>query len=99
MKTPSTAAATPRKPAGAAPPRIIVRIELTLEAKRRSAAVADKFGMTQISATSRLVEWFAVQSETVQAAVLGQYPQEIEADVARLILGRMREKQDASRKA
>ena len=66
--------------------RIIVRIELTPDAKRRLMEISKRFGMTQISATSRLVEWFAGQSELVQAAVLGQYPAEIEGDVAKLIL-------------
>jgi hypothetical protein len=69
--------------------RIIVRIELTPDAKRRLMDVSKRFGMTQISATSRLVEWFSGQSELVQAAVLGQYPAEIESDVARLILQKM----------
>ena len=69
--------------------RIIVRIELTPDAKRRLMDISKRFGMTQISATSRLVEWFAGQSELVQAAILGQYPTEIESDVARLILQKM----------
>jgi hypothetical protein len=96
MKTPRTAAA-PKKHAGASS-RIIVRIELTPEAKKRSAAAADSFGMTQIATTSRLVEWFARQPEAVQAAVLGQYPPEIEADVARLILGRMAGRDGSSKR-
>lgn len=69
--------------------RIIVRIELTPDAKRRLMEISKRFGMTQIAATSRLVEWFAGQSELVQAAILGQYPSEIEGDVARLILQKM----------
>ena len=69
--------------------RIIVRIELTPDAKRRLMDISKRFGMTQISATSRLVEWFAGQSELVQAAILGQYPSEIESDVAKLILQKM----------
>jgi hypothetical protein len=69
--------------------RIIVRIELTPDAKRRLMDISKRFGMTQISATSRLVEWFAGQSELIQAAILGQYPAEIESDVAKLILQKM----------
>lgn len=38
---------------------------------------------------SRLVEWFAGQPELIQAAVMGRYPGEIEADVAKLILKKM----------
>ena len=70
-------------------PRIIVRIELTPEAKRRLNELSDRAGMTQVSMLSRLVEWFANQSDMIQAAVLRQYPTEIESDIAKLILKRM----------
>lgn len=66
--------------------RIIVRIELTPQAKAHLNDLCDKAGMTQVAMLSRLVEWFAHQPETIRAAVLGQYPSEIQADVARLIL-------------
>jgi hypothetical protein len=69
--------------------RIIVRIELTREAKNRLTEISHRNGMTQVSVTSRLLEWFAGQSELVQAAVLGHYPQEIQADIAEMILKRM----------
>jgi hypothetical protein len=69
--------------------RIIVRIELTPPAKARLNEMSDRTGMTQVSLLSRLVEWFANQPEMIQGAVLGHYPKEIEADVARLILKRM----------
>jgi hypothetical protein len=45
--------------------------------------------MTQVAMMSRLVEWFASQDEKIQGAVMGHYPGEIEADVAKLILKRM----------
>ena len=69
--------------------RIIVRIELTPSAKDALNDLTDKAGMTQVALLSRLVEWFAHQSDMIQASVLGQYPSEIEADVAKLILKRM----------
>lgn len=72
--------------------RIIVRIELTPNAKARLNELSDKAGMTQVSMLSRLVEWFANQSDMIQASVLGQYPKEIEPDIAKLILKRMAEK-------
>lgn len=75
--------------------RIIVRIELTPQAKAAYGAVAERYGRTQISTTARLIEWFAAQPQGVQAAILGQYPAEIEADVARLLLDR----QGTARKA
>ncbi|HEY1685453.1 MAG TPA: hypothetical protein VGG19_11865 [Tepidisphaeraceae bacterium] len=69
--------------------RIVVRLELTKEAKTRLAEISKRTGMTQVSVSSRLFEWFSKQSELLQAAVLGQYPKEIEADVAEMILKRV----------
>jgi hypothetical protein len=74
------------------PPRIIVRIELTPTAKTKLNDLSDRTGMTQVSLLSRLVEWFANESELVQAAVLGHYPREISADIAKLIMKRMSNK-------
>jgi hypothetical protein len=69
--------------------RVIMRIELYPEAKKGLADLCDRLGMTQIAATSRIIEWFTTQSDVVQAAVLGLYPQDIRAEVAELILKRM----------
>jgi hypothetical protein len=69
--------------------RIVVRLELTKDAKNRLAEISKRTGMTQVSVSSRLFEWFSKQSELLQAAVLGQYPKEIEADVAEMILKRV----------
>lgn len=70
--------------------RIIVRIELTPIAKEKLNALTDKAGMTQVAMLSRMVEWFAGQSDMIQSAVLGQYPVEIQAEIATLILKRMK---------
>jgi hypothetical protein len=69
--------------------RIVVRLELTKDAKNRLGDISKRTGMTQVAVSSRLFEWFAKQSELIQAAVLGQYPSEIEADVAEMILKRI----------
>ena len=69
--------------------RIIMRIELTPTAKDSVQDFADQAGMTQFAITSRLVEWFALQPETIQSAVLGRYPEEIEVDIAKLLLKRL----------
>jgi len=69
--------------------RIIVRIELTPAAKDALNELTDKAGMTQVALLSRLVEWFAHQSDMIQASVLGQYPSEIEADIAKLIMKKL----------
>jgi hypothetical protein len=59
-----------------------VRIELIPDAKDKLMAACDEMGVTQVAAVSRLVEWFADQTDLVQAAVLGLYPRDIRADVA-----------------
>ena len=69
--------------------RIVVRLELTKEAKNRLAEISRRTGMTQVSVSSRLFEWFSKQTELLQAAVLGQYPKEIESEVAEMILKRV----------
>lgn len=69
--------------------RIIIRLELTPQAKQALENTCNKNGMTQVAVSSRLVEWFAQQSEMLQAAVLAHYPKELEADIARLILNRI----------
>lgn len=69
--------------------RIILRIELTQQAKDKLQAFAEHAGMTQYAISSRLVEWFAEQPETIQSAVLRRYPSEIEIDVASLLLKRI----------
>lgn len=50
--------------------RIIVHIELTPLAKDRLNELTDKAGMTQVALLSRLVEWFAGQSDDIKASVL-----------------------------
>ena len=69
--------------------RVIMRIELLPEAKEGLTGLCDRLGMTQIAATSRIIEWFTTQSDVVQAAILGLYPQDIRAEVAEMILKRM----------
>ena len=68
--------------------RVVMRIELTPTAKESLQKFPDVAGMTQFTVTSRLVEWFALQSETIQSAVIGRYPAEIEADIAKMLLRR-----------
>lgn len=72
--------------------RIIVRIELTPEAKEHINQMCDKAGMTQVAMLSRLVEWFANESDMVKAAVLGHYPAELQTDIAKLVMKRLASK-------
>jgi hypothetical protein len=69
--------------------RFIIRVELTATSKRMLSVISDRNGMTQVAVMSRLVEWFNGQPDAVQAAVLGRYPEDFEADIAKLILRRM----------
>lgn len=71
------------------PRRVIMRIELYPSAKDHLTDMCSRLGMTQVAATSRLVEWFCEQQDVVQAAVLGLYPEDIRAEVAQMILKRM----------
>ena len=73
--------------------RIVVRIEVSSAAKEGLAALSQRHGMTQVALTSRLIEWFTGTSELIQAAILGAYPEDIQADVAKLILQRMASQQ------
>lgn len=68
---------------------VTVRIELTPAAKGQVVAVSDRFGMTQIATLSRLIEWFAGQSEAVQNAVLWEDVEDRSPSVARMILEQM----------
>ena len=69
--------------------RFITRIELTVPTRTKLTDVSHSNGMTQVAVLSRIVQWFAQQPETIQAAILGRYPAEIEPDVAKLLLQRM----------
>ncbi|MFI5378790.1 MAG: hypothetical protein ACHRHE_05810 [Tepidisphaerales bacterium] len=69
--------------------RIIVRIELTSPAKKALETLTDKHGMTQVAMLSRLVEWLANQSPTIQGSVLAQYSAETQAETAKLIVKQM----------
>ena len=66
-----------------------MRIELYPEAKQGLTELCDRLGMTQVAATSRVIEWFTTQSDVVQAAILGLYPRDIRAELAEMILKKM----------
>ena len=78
--------------------RCIVRIELTDAAKRKLEEIAEITGMTQVSVMSRMVEWFAKQSQLVQAGVIGQYPKEVQDEISKLILNNMAHQQGLAQK-
>ncbi|HZZ42147.1 MAG TPA: hypothetical protein VFE58_04360 [Tepidisphaeraceae bacterium] len=66
--------------------RLIVRLDVTAETKPRFDGAVDRMGMTQVAAAERLIAWLSEQHAGVQGAILGQYPEAIKKDVARLLL-------------
>jgi hypothetical protein len=69
--------------------RCIFRIELTHSARKSLHAVTEKLGMTQVAVTSKMIEWFALQDDAIQKAVLGLFPDKFDGDIAAMILARM----------
>jgi len=66
--------------------RVIMRIELEPESKDRLDDFCRRTGMTKVAASSRIINWFSRQPDTVQAMIQGLFPSSIEPDVARIIL-------------
>ncbi|HEV8608051.1 MAG TPA: hypothetical protein VGQ99_22135 [Tepidisphaeraceae bacterium] len=69
--------------------RIILRIELTPNAKEHLNRTSDTLGMTQVAMLSRVVEWFSQQPELIQRIIVGHLPPQIEQQVARVMLRRL----------
>jgi hypothetical protein len=64
--------------------RIIVRVELTREAKAQLDKACEDLGMTQFSLVSRVLEWFGRQDGTTQRIIAGQVPPELAKSLSRL---------------
>lgn len=69
--------------------RAIMRIELNENAKKQLEVLSERHGMTQIALMSRLVEYFASQSSSVQSAMIGRYPAAMRSTVAKLLIKQM----------
>lgn len=70
--------------------RIIMQIDILQGAVDSLVTSAENRGMTQIATTSRIVQWFLVQDEEVQAAILNTHPAAPSSDeLTRLIMDRM----------
>jgi len=52
-------------------PRIILRIDISPLAARRLPAICGRYGCTQLSALSRLVEWYAKLPDGLRYALVG----------------------------
>jgi len=68
--------------------RIIMRIDLSSDAKRKFENTPDVLGMTQLAVTSKLVEWFLDQNEELQASILRLYPAGAAPDITTMLLKR-----------
>jgi hypothetical protein len=54
------------------------------------ADVTERVGSTQVSVVSRLLEWFVNQPDVTQAAILGLYPGDIQKELPKMIIERLR---------
>jgi hypothetical protein len=54
--------------------RVMMRLAPTVEGHKRFMATTDRFGLKQLSVSSRLLTWASQQDEVTQAMVLGVYP-------------------------
>ena len=82
-----------RKPKPKPPPQLPFTppLSLTHEANHRVAKIAERTGLRDDDIIKRVFGWLASQDEIVQAVALGQIPQVLRSDAARLILDRLTE--------
>ena len=66
-----------------------INIELADGAKEQLEEIRTRTGMTQKELVARLIDWFASQDRVVQQIILRQIPDEIAADVAKMMLEKM----------
>ncbi len=76
-----------------------INIELADGAKDQLEIIRQWNGMTQKELVGRLVNWFCQQDRVSQQVILGQIPEEIAPDVARIMLERLAEDDSTQAKA
>jgi hypothetical protein len=67
-----------------------MRIEVFPGVPGSLADVTERVGSTQVSVVSRLLEWFVNQPDVTQAAILGLYPGDIQKELSKMIIERLR---------
>jgi hypothetical protein len=72
--------------------RSIMRIQLDTAAKDRLDVICKRRGMTQIAVMSRLVNWFSLQDDYIQLAVLQTLTDASMASLAKSLLKQSSEK-------
>ena len=80
-------------------PRQNINIEVIPGCKEQLKQLRQRNGMTQRELMARLIEWFCQQDQVVQQTVLGQIPESIAPDVARMLLARMSDAGNLTRAA
>jgi hypothetical protein len=71
-----------------------INIELADGAKDQLEIIRQWNGMTQKELVGRMVNWFCNQDRVSQQVILGQIPDEIAPDVARIMLERIAQADD-----
>lgn len=71
------------------PKRHIMRIELTQGARKQHDVVPDKFGMTHVAISSRMIEWFSKQDAVTQKSIMMAESGSESRDLAKQILRKM----------
>ena len=75
-----------RKVHGDIAKRVIMRLEISREAKDKYIMCRDSRGMTRVGVTSKIILWFVGQTEGVQATILGLYPKFARTDLTIAVL-------------
>jgi hypothetical protein len=71
------------------PKRHIMRIELTQGARKQHDQVPEKYGMTHVAISSRMLEWFSKQDAMTQKAIMMAEPGANSRELAKEILKKM----------
>lgn len=66
--------------------RHIMRIDLSGAAKKRIGEISDRYGMTQLTMMSRMVEWYEVQSPEVQHTITTKFTEKPPRDIVKKLL-------------
>ena len=69
--------------------RFIMRIDLTGAARKQISEISERYGMTQLTMMSRLVEWFETQSPEVQHTITTKMPGRSPREISKKILQNM----------
>jgi hypothetical protein len=67
-----------------------MRIEVLPDVPESLAGVTERVGSTQVSVVSRLIEWFVNQPDVTQAGILGLFPGNIQKELSKMVIERMR---------